>query len=179
MSYTQLALLGIVVVVLLDLFVFRTRLLRRRAFWAAYAIVVFFQLVTNGILTGLRIVRYDGAAIVGSSTPVDAPPPFLGDGRIAFAPFEDLLFGFALVVLTQVLWVWLGRRGVQRTPSTHSPRDSSPTSHRFTERTASSVSSDAIGTTTKNRTSSSGRPPGNTTPSVRSTSNVQCPEAMA
>ena len=122
MSYTALAVLGIVAVVVLDLFVLRTRLLRRRAFWAAYAIVVFFQLVTNGILTGLRIVRYDGDQIIGSSTPVDSAPPFLGDGRIAFAPVEDLMFGFALVVLTQVVWVWLGRRGVQRTPYSGPPR---------------------------------------------------------
>ena len=126
MTYTQLAVLGVVVVVLLDLVVVRTRLLRRRAFWAAYAIIVFFQLVTNATLTGLRIVRYDGAAIVGSSTPADAPPPFLGDGRIAYAPFEDLLFGFALVVLTLVLWVRLGRRGVQRTPYSGPPRMSWP-----------------------------------------------------
>ena len=122
MTYTQLAVLGVVLVVLLDLLVIRTRLLRRRVFWTAYAIVLFFQLVTNGILTGLRIVRYDGAAIVGSSTPADGPPAFLGDGRIAFAPFEDLLFGFALVVLTQVLWVWLGRRGLQRAPYAGPPR---------------------------------------------------------
>jgi lycopene cyclase domain-containing protein len=122
MSYTQLAVLGIVAVVVLDLFVLRTRLLRRRVFWAAYAIVVFFQLVTNGVLTGLRIVRYDGSQIIGSSTPVDSAPPFLGDGRIAFAPVEDLMFGFALVVLTQVMWVWLGRRGVQRTPYSGPPR---------------------------------------------------------
>jgi lycopene cyclase domain-containing protein len=121
-TYTQLAVLGVVVVVVLDLAVFRTRLLRRRVFWTSYAIVVFFQLLTNGVLTGLRIVRYDGSAIVGSSTPVDTPPPFLGDGRIAFAPFEDVLFGFALVLLTQVLWVWLGRRGVQRTPYSGPPR---------------------------------------------------------
>jgi lycopene cyclase domain-containing protein len=129
-TYTQLAVLGVVVVVVLDLAVFRTCLLRRRVFWTSYAIVVFFQLVTNGILTGLRIVRYDGAAIVGSSTPVDAPPPFLGDGRIAFAPVEDLIFGFALVVLTQVLWVWLGRRGVQRTPYSGPPRVRMPGEHR-------------------------------------------------
>ena len=108
--------LGVLVVVVLDLAVFRTRLLARRVFWASYAIIVSFQLLTNGVLTGFRIVRYDGGAIVGSSTPVEGPPPFLGDGRIAFAPFEDLLFGFALVVLTLVLWVWWGRRGVQRTP---------------------------------------------------------------
>jgi lycopene cyclase domain-containing protein len=125
-SYTLLAVVGIVVVVVLDLFVFRTRLLRRRAFWAAYAIVVFFQLVTNGVLTGLRIVRYDGEQIMGSSAPVDAAPPFLGDGRIAFAPVEDLMFGFALVVLTQVLWVWLGRRGVERTPYSGPPRFTMP-----------------------------------------------------
>ena len=122
MSYTQLAILGIVAVVALDLFVLRTRLLRRRAFWTAYAIVVFFQLVTNGVLTGFRIVRYDGEQIIGSSTPTDGPPPFLGDGRIAFAPVEDLMFGFALVVLTMVIWVWLGRRGVQRTPYSGPPR---------------------------------------------------------
>ena len=126
MSYTQLALLGVVVVVVLDLAVFRTRLLRRRVFWVSYAIVVFFQLVTNGVLTGFRIVRYDGEQIIGSSTPVDGPPPFLGDGRIAFAPVEDLLFGFALVVLTLVLWVRLGRRGVQRTPYSGPPRISWP-----------------------------------------------------
>ena len=122
MTYTQLAVLGVVLVALLDLAVLRTRLLRRRAFWTAYAILLFFQLVTNGILTGLRIVRYDGGAILGSSTPAEGPPPFLGDGRIAFAPVEDLLFGFALVALTQVLWVWLGRRGVQRTPYAGPPR---------------------------------------------------------
>jgi lycopene cyclase domain-containing protein len=122
MTYTQLAMLGMAAVVVLDLVVLRTRLLRRRAFWTAYAIVVFFQLVTNGILTGLRIVRYDGDAILGSSTPSDAPPPFLGDGRIAYAPVEDLMFGFALVVLTLVVWVWLGRRGVQRAPYAGPPR---------------------------------------------------------
>jgi len=116
MTYTQLGLIGVVVVVVLDLFVFRTRLVRRRVFWTAYAIIIFFQLVTNGVLTGLGIVRYDGDAIIGSSTPVNEPPPFLGDGRIAYAPVEDLLFGFALVLLTLVLWVWWGRRGVQRTP---------------------------------------------------------------
>jgi len=117
MSYTQLGLVGVVVTVALDLMVLRTRLLRRRAFWAAYGIVVFFQLLTNGALTGFRIVRYDGAAIVGTPT-----PQFLGAGRIAWAPVEDLLFGFTLVVSTMVLWVWWGRRGVQREPFAGPPR---------------------------------------------------------
>ena len=132
MTYTQLGLIGVVVVVVLDLFVFRTRLVRRRVFWTAYAIIIFFQLVTNGVLTGLGIVRYNGDAIIGSSTPVDGPPPFLGDGRIAYAPAEDLLFGFALVLLTLVLWVWWGKRGVQRTPYSGPPVESlrKPLGHR-------------------------------------------------
>lgn len=122
MSYTALAALGVVVAIVIDLFVLRIGLLRRKGFWVAYAIILFFQLLTNAVLTGFRIVRYDGSAIVGSSTPTVGPPPFLGDGRIAFAPFEDLLFGFAMVLLTLDLWIWWGRLGVQRTPTSGPPR---------------------------------------------------------
>jgi lycopene cyclase domain-containing protein len=71
-------------------------------FWSTYPIVIVFQLLSNGILTGRHIVIYDPAAILGL--------------RIAYAPVEDLLFGFALVLLTLSLWVWLGRRGVDRSP---------------------------------------------------------------
>ena len=93
-GYTLAAVLGVLVAVALD-HLLGTKLLRRKAFWAAYAIVLFFQLVVNGLLTGLRIVRYDPGQIVGV--------------RIVFAPFEDLLFGFALVLSTLVVWVRLGR----------------------------------------------------------------------
>ena len=110
MTYTQAALLGVVGTVVLDLVVLRTRLLARRAFWATYAIVVFFQLVSNGILTGRTIVVYSDRAVAGVGSSVGHRPPFLGHGRIAYAPFEDLLFGFALVVQTLAWWVWWGRR---------------------------------------------------------------------
>ncbi len=96
MTYTALALLGVAVAVLLDLVVLRTGLLRRRVFWAAYAIVVFFQLLTNGWLTGRGIVTYAPDAIIG--------------WRLVYAPVEDLLFGFSLVVQTLAWWVWWGRR---------------------------------------------------------------------
>ena len=114
--------MGVLVVILLDLVVVRTRLLTHRVFWVAYAIIVFFQLVSNALLTGLRIVRYDGDQIIGSSTPADRAPPFLGDGRIAYAPVEDLIFGFALVLLSLILWVMWGRLNVQRTPVAGPPR---------------------------------------------------------
>jgi lycopene cyclase domain-containing protein len=110
-TYTQLALIGVAGTIILDLWVLRTRLLARRAFWVAYAIIVFFQLLTNGVLTGFEIVQYNGDDIIGDQQPV-----FLGAGRIAYAPVEDLLFGFALVVQTLIWWVWWGRRGVQREP---------------------------------------------------------------
>ena len=99
MSYTQLALLGVAGAVLVDTVLLRTWLVRRRTYWTAYAIVLFFQLLTNGILTGFDIVRYDPGAIFG--------------WRIAFAPVEDLLFGYAMVTLTLSTWVWLGRKGVR------------------------------------------------------------------
>lgn len=98
MSYTALAVAAVVVSVLVDVALLRTRLLARRIFWVSYAIVFGFQLLVNGVLTGRRVVRYDPATILGT--------------RIAYAPVEDLLFGFALVTLTLSLWVWLGRRGM-------------------------------------------------------------------
>jgi lycopene cyclase domain-containing protein len=103
MSYTAAALLGVAAAVLLDLFVLRTRLVTRAVFWSTYPIVIVFQLLSNGILTGRRIVIYDPAAILGL--------------RIAYAPVEDLLFGFALILPTLSVWVRLGRHGVQPTPA--------------------------------------------------------------
>ncbi len=116
MTYTQLAVLGVVVAVLLDLAVLRVGLLRRRAFWTGYAIIVFFQLLTNGWLTGREIVTYDPAATLSSGQVV-----LLGDWRVLFAPVEDLMFGFALVLLALDLWVGWGRQGVDREPYADGP----------------------------------------------------------
>jgi lycopene cyclase domain-containing protein len=100
-SYTAAALLGVLVAALVDLFGLRTRLLLSRLFWVTYPIIVFFQLLSNGVLTGRGVVRYEPSAIIGL--------------RIVYAPVEDLVFGFALVLLTLSLWVWWGRR-VDPTP---------------------------------------------------------------
>ena len=96
MTYTTLSFVGVAVVLLVDSALLRTGLVRRRVFWTAYAIVLCFQLVVNGILTGRRVVTYDTDTITGL--------------RIVYAPVEDLLFGFALILLTLSVWVWLGRR---------------------------------------------------------------------
>jgi lycopene cyclase domain-containing protein len=96
-TYTEAAAVGLVGALLLDLVVLGTRLVAARTFWITYPIVLAGQLIVNGILTGRRIVRYDPHAIIG--------------WRIGYAPVEDLAFGFALVLSTLSLWVWLGRRG--------------------------------------------------------------------
>ena len=121
MTYTQLGVLAVLLVIAFDLWAARTRLVTRRLFWVSYAIIVFFQLITNGMFTGFGIVRYSGDAIMGGSSPDAGPPPFVGDGRLAFAPIEDLLFGFALVLLSLSCWIWLGRSGLQRTPISGPP----------------------------------------------------------
>jgi hypothetical protein len=121
LSYTQLGLIAVVLAVVCDLFVFRTRMITRAIFWTSYAIIFFFQLITNGMFTGFGIVKYDGEAIIGNTSPDSGPPPFIGEGRLAFAPVEDLLFGFALVLLSISLWIFWGRRGVERTPMSGPP----------------------------------------------------------
>lgn len=121
MTYTAIGLLAVAITVLLDLFAFKTRMVTRPIFWASYVIIVFFQLITNGLFTGTQIVKYDGAAIIGGSSPADSAPAFLGDGRIAFAPVEDILFGFSLILLSLSLWVFWGRKGIDRIPTSGPP----------------------------------------------------------
>lgn len=98
MTYTVAALIGALAAVLIDLFVLRTRLVTRGVFWATYPIIIGFQLLSNGILTGRGVVRYDPDAIIGL--------------RIVYAPVEDLIFGFALILFSLSLWVWWGRHSV-------------------------------------------------------------------
>jgi lycopene cyclase domain-containing protein len=106
-TYTAAALLGVGFAALLDLAVLRTKLLQRKVFWVTYVVILGFQLIVNGVLTGQRLVVYSSAAILGAST-----PRLFGDWHLAYAPVEDLLFGFSLVLQTLAWWIWWGRRGM-------------------------------------------------------------------
>jgi lycopene cyclase domain-containing protein len=96
MTYTMLAGIATGAATTVDLALLRTRLLASKAFWQAYAILLFFQLLVNGALTGLDVVRYNPHDILGP--------------RIAYAPVEDLAFGFALILFTLSCWARLSRR---------------------------------------------------------------------
>lgn len=93
-TYTLLAALALIVVFIIGVVILKSQLFSKGRFWIAYAIVVFFQLITNGYLTGQEIVTYNPEAISGT--------------RIAYAPIEDLFFGFALVTLAMFIWEKLG-----------------------------------------------------------------------
>ena len=96
MTYTQIALMAVALSILCDGFLTRSRMVMRRSFWSAYAIILPFQLLTNWWLTSRNIVMYNPDVIIGF--------------RIASAPVEDLLFGFALVLGILQLWSYWGKR---------------------------------------------------------------------
>ena len=100
MTYTQLAICAVIAAVIIDLFILKRRLTSRKVFWTSYAIIIFFQLITNWWLTSRNIVMYSEEKIIG--------------WRIASAPAEDLLFGFAMVLSVLNFWVYWGKKGIQR-----------------------------------------------------------------
>ncbi len=100
MIYSDIAITAFAIAVMADLFLFKTSMLTRPAFWTSYAIILPFQFLTNWWLTSRNIVMYNPDSIMGL--------------RFFSAPAEDVLFGFALVLSVMALWEFWGRRGVQR-----------------------------------------------------------------
>lgn len=96
MIYSDIAITAFAIAVMVDLFIFKTSMLTRAAFWTSYAIILPFQFLTNWWLTSRNIVMYDKDAIMGL--------------RIFSAPAEDILFGFALILLVQARWVRANRK---------------------------------------------------------------------
>ena len=98
MSYSAIAVLALIASGVLDLFVVKSDLLKKKVFWTSYAIILPFQLLTNWWLTSRNIVMYSDDAIFGL--------------RIASAPVEDLLFGFSLLLGVLSMWSYWGRKGL-------------------------------------------------------------------
>ena len=96
LSYTQITVYALILTVLFDMFITRNSLLSTLRFWVSYAIIVPFQLITNWWLTSREIVIYNPEAIVGL--------------RIAGAPIEDLIFGFAMILAVMSMWETLLKR---------------------------------------------------------------------
>ena len=96
LSYTQITVYALILTVLFDMFVTKNSLLSTLRFWLSYAIIVPFQLITNWWLTSREIVIYNPESIIGM--------------RIASAPIEDLIFGFAMILAIMTMWETLLRK---------------------------------------------------------------------
>jgi lycopene cyclase domain-containing protein len=107
--YTTGSLVAVLGALAFDALVTKQRLVARPRFWIAYAIILFFQLIMNGFLTGLPIVTYH-------------PDVHLGL-RIANAPVEDIGFGFGLGLSVLTLWCRLGPQPNPQRPREQRQRD--------------------------------------------------------
>ena len=92
-EYTILTVIGMIVVVLVELFIVRSGIFRKPAYWLAIVICLGFQIPVDGYLTKLSnpIVIYSPDMHSGIRFPWDIP-------------IEDFGFGFAM--LTTVIMVW-------------------------------------------------------------------------
>ena len=97
LSYTQITVYALILTIFFDMFITKNSLLSTLRFWISYFIVLPFQLLTNYWLTSREIVIYNSEAIIGL--------------RLAGAPIEDLIFGFAMILAVMSLWESKTKRG--------------------------------------------------------------------
>lgn len=102
---------AVLLVVLVELAWLRTGVFRTAQYWVAIAIVWAFQVPVDGWLTKLSapIVVYNPSEQSGLRFPWDIP-------------VEDFGFGWAMVTLTILVWVRLGRTGRLASEPTQSDR---------------------------------------------------------
>ena len=90
LTYTQITVYALIITIFFDMFVTKNSLLSTLRFWISYSIILPFQLMTNWWLTSREIVTYNPESIMGL--------------RVAGAPFEDLIFGFAMILAVMSMW---------------------------------------------------------------------------
>lgn len=120
MTYIQIGLIYCALAIITDFYILKTKVLKLKMFWLSYGIVLSFQFLTNGILTKYLIVRYNDFALIGGDYTTKTPP-LIGDGRLFYAPVEDIFFGFSMILFSVSIWIWLGRKNIQRTPFSGPP----------------------------------------------------------
>lgn len=98
-EYTVLAVAGVAMTLLVERFWLRTGLLRSAQYWITMAVMMFFQVLTEGWLTrrSAPVFVYPPAHICGLRFPWNTP-------------VEDYLFGFSMLTLALMLWVRGGCR---------------------------------------------------------------------
>ncbi len=107
-AYPGFSVLAAIVVVVLELRVFRTGLFRQKAYWIAMVVIVAFQIPVDGWMTKLSapIIRYNDSVLSGWRWPLDIPT-------------EEFIYAWAMLTLVMLLWDRAGRR---EAPSTTEER---------------------------------------------------------
>ena len=90
LSYTQITVYALILTIFFDIFFTKNSLLSTIRFWLSYSIILPFQLMSNWWLTSREIVIYNPDSIIGL--------------RVAGAPIEDLIFGFAMILAVMSMW---------------------------------------------------------------------------
>ncbi len=96
MSYTLAAVLAAAVALILDLLVFRTKIIRTRRYLRFIGFMTIGFLLCNGILTAVPVVTYN--------------PSEMLDVRFFTIPIEDFVYGFALVTSTISIYEFINRK---------------------------------------------------------------------
>ncbi len=89
-EYTLLTALALIVALLLDFLLLRTRIVKTRRFWLTILAILPGKLLLNGYLTAVPIVRYH-------------EPYYLGI-RLGSIPVEDFFYMLAIVILVLSFW---------------------------------------------------------------------------
>lgn len=97
--YPAASITAAILVLVLELAVLRTGLLRQRAYWVSMGIIYFFMVLVDGWLTKLSapIVIYDPGDVSGWRPIWDILA-------------EEYLYAFALLTLVLICWEHAGRR---------------------------------------------------------------------
>ena len=113
--YPTLAVTAAVVVIVLELAVFRSGLFRQAAYWISMAICFAFMIPVDGWLTK------QSAPIV-----IYRPEDTSGISPIWDIPLEEYAYAFALLTLVMLVWDALGARETPSTASDAEAREEVP-----------------------------------------------------
>lgn len=89
-EYTLLAVAGVILAVIIDMLVLKTRLLLNKKFWVFWGVMFILIFIINGYLTWRPIVLYGEGHYLGI--------------RLFTIPVEDFLYGFALLTINIAIW---------------------------------------------------------------------------
>lgn len=110
-TYVVMGLPFIVAVLVLDWFILKTRVVKKRDTWLIMAIMMGFTAVFDQFLTGLPIVLYDTNKTLGV--------------QLGYAPIEDFMYTFAAVIGIGALLTYFSHEKVSKKTTNQLKRSSS------------------------------------------------------